>query len=288
MVFGGIAISTVLGVPLGTLLGQALGWRAVFVAVIGLGVVALACALLLVPDVEEQRSGRLADQVRAATAPPVLAMLAVGLLLIGGQFTAFTYLTPYLRQETGISSSAVSVFLLVYGLASAAGTFGGGRLADRSAATTLVAANALLILALAAFYLGGSTPALAALALAAWGLVGFGLVPALQLRVIALAGPDADLAATLSASAVNLGIALGALVGGQVVAGAGVHPVVLTGMVIVAVALPATWATRRLRPVPARTEPATPAVATACHAMCLVEASKGAANMLTDPAGAPR
>jgi MFS family permease len=83
-------------------------------------------------------------------------MLGVGLLLIGGQFTAFTYLTPYLQQVTGISGGAVSVFLLVYGVASAVGTFGGGRLADRAATTTLVAANALLILALGAVYLAGA------------------------------------------------------------------------------------------------------------------------------------
>ncbi len=288
MVFGGIAVSTVLGVPLGTLLGQALGWRAAFVAIIALGVVALVCTLLFIPDVEDHGSGRLADQLRAACAPSVLAMLGLGLLLIGGQFAAFTYLIPYLREETGISGGAVGAFLLVYGLASAVGTFGGGRLADRSAATTLVVANLLLVLALAAFYLLGSTAALAAVSLAAWGLVGFGLVPALQLRVIALAGPNADLAATLSASAVNLGIALGAFVGGRVVASVGVHQVVLTGLTIVTVALPATWATRRLQPVAAHTESATPAVATACHAMCLVEAGKAAAGMQSELVGGAR
>jgi MFS transporter, DHA1 family, inner membrane transport protein len=89
-------------------------------------------------------------------------------LVIGGQFTAFTYLTPYLQQVAGIAGGAVSGFLLVYGVASAVGTFVGGRLADRSATTTLVAASGLL-LALGAFYLAGPIPGLVAVGLAAWG-----------------------------------------------------------------------------------------------------------------------
>lgn len=285
MVFGGIAVSTVLGVPLGTLLGRGLGWRAAFVAIVALGLVVLIGALVFVPAVKGQAPVRFAEQARAALAPPVLTMLGVGLLLIGGQFTVFTYLTPYLQRVTGISGGAVSAFLLVYGVASAAGTFVGGRLADRSASRTLVAANALLILALGAVYLVGAIPGAVAVALAAWGLVGFGLVPSLQLRVISLAGPGGDLAATMGASAVNLGIALGAFAGGRVVAGAGLHPVVLAGIAVVAVALPLTWASGRLRPVPERAEPPAPAVAAACHAVCVVEAGRSAARVLGEPVG---
>lgn len=283
MVFGGIAVSTVLGVPLGTVLGRALGWRAAFVAIVALTGLALVCTVVFVPAVDGQPPPRFAEQARAAFAPPVLAVLGVGLLLIGGQFTAFTYLSPYLQQVTGIPGGAVSGFLLIYGIASAVGTFAGGRLADRSAALTLVGANALLIAALGVLYVVGSIPVLVALALAAWGLIGFGLVPSLQLRVISLAGPGGDLAATLGASAVNLGIAAGAFAGGLVVAGPGVYAVVLTGMVIVAVALPASWASRGLRPVQ-RPALAAPAVAAACHAVCLVEAGKAAATVSREPA----
>lgn len=246
MVFCGIAVSTVLGVPLGTLLGQALGWRAAFVGVIVLGAVALVATLVFVPPVEGRGGGGLTTQARAAFAPRVLAMLGVGLVVMGGQFTAFTYLAPFLTRITGVSGVVVSVFLLVYGVASAAGTVLGGRAADRSATATLLLANMLLILALGGLYLAGSTPILVAVALAAWGLVGFGLVPALQLRVISLAGSGGDLAATLGASAVNAGIAAGALVGGWATARYGVSSTVLAALVIVTVALPAAWASRLL------------------------------------------
>ena len=248
VVMGGVTVAIVVGVPLGTAIGHALGWRSAFAVVVALGLVALAAALLLVPPVPARGAGDFRDQARAALAPRVLVVLAVGLLLMGGQFTAFTYLAPYLEHVAGVSAGAVSAFLLVYGVAAAAGTFIGGKAADRGAAVTLIAANVLLMLALALLYLLGSSPVLAAVLLAAWGFVGFGLVSALQLRVVTLAGAGGDLAATLGASAVNLGIAAGSLVGGAVLAGDGVHAVVLAGLVICTVALPATWASRRLKP----------------------------------------
>jgi DHA1 family inner membrane transport protein len=248
VVMGGITVSIVVGVPLGTLIGQAISWRAAFVVVVMLAAVALAAAILLVPRVAARGAGNFAAQAHAAFAPRVLAMLGVGLLLMGGQFTAFTYLEPYLENVTGISGGAVSGFLLIYGIAAAAGTFIGGRAADRSATVTLVAANALLLPALGLLYLLGSVPVAVAVVLAGWAIVGLGLVPALQLRVIGLAGEGADLAATLGVSAVNAGIAGGSLVGGAVVAGSGVHSVVLAALLVCAVALPASWATGLLVP----------------------------------------
>ena len=262
MVFGGFSVATVLGVPLGTLIGQAMGWRATFVAVVILGVVALILTLVLIPPVELGGSRGAGAQARAAFAPRVLAMLGVGFLLLGGQFTALTYLSAFLGDITGISGQLISVFLLVFGIATAVGTFAGGRAADRGAATTLIVANTLLVLALALLYLIGSIPILVAVALAAWGLIGFGLVPSLQLRVITLAGRGGDLAATLGVSAVNLGIASGAVVGGWAGARWDVNATVVAATLICLVALPATWATRLLRAPgsdPATDEPATQA-----------------------------
>ncbi|MEV0521999.1 MFS transporter [Streptomyces sp. NPDC050439] len=121
MVFGGIAVSTVLGVPLGTLVGQAWGWRAAFAGILALAVVALVAVLLWVPPVSGGGSGGLAAQARHAFAPRVLAVLGTGLLLMGGQFTAFTYLAPYVEDVTHVPGAAVSAFLLIFGVASAAG-----------------------------------------------------------------------------------------------------------------------------------------------------------------------
>ena len=264
MVFGGIAVSTVIGVPLGTLVGQLLGWRATFVGIVILGVIALITTLTLVPPVRSPGTARIGAQARSAFAPRVIATLAVGFLLLGGQFTALTYLAEYLKDITGIPGSLISVFLLAYGVASAVGTFVGGKFADRSATKTLVVANILLVVAFAGLYVFGGSSILAAITLALWGLVGFGLVPSLQLRVITLAGPGGDLAATLGASSVNAGIAVGALGGGAVLAATGAHAVVLTALITCAVALPATWAIGRLKVPSSTVEPASaPATVTA-------------------------
>lgn len=247
VVMGGITVAIIIGVPVGTAIGNALGWRAAFLAVVILGLIALTATLTLVPPVSPRGAASVAQQAGAALAPRVLAMLAVALVVMGGQFTAFTYLASYLERVTGISAAAVSGFLLIYGIAAALGTVLGGKAADRSASLTLTVANALLTAVLALLYLSGSIPVLAALLLAAWGAVGFGFVPALQLRIVSLAGPGGDLAATLGASAVNLGIALGSLAGGIIVSSHGVRAALLAALIVCVAILPATWASRRLR-----------------------------------------
>jgi DHA1 family inner membrane transport protein len=247
VVFGGIAVATALGVPLGTLIGQSLGWRATFVAIVIVGAVVLVASLIVVPQVPNHGIGGFTAQARHALAPRVLAVLGLGLLVMGGQFAALTFLTPYLQQVTGISGGLISVFLLAYGVANAVGTFAGGWAADKSARVTLVVANAVLIVALAVLYVGGRMPIVVALALVVWGLVGFGLVPSLQYRVVSLAGPGRDFAATLPASAVTLGIAIGSLIGGWALSGHGPKGAVITGLIICAVALPVAWLTGLLK-----------------------------------------
>ncbi len=254
MVLGGIAVSTVLGVPLGTLIGQELGWQAPFAAIVVLGLVALV-ATLVIPPVPNTGSGGFAAQARHALAPRVLAVLGLGVLIMGGQFATLTYLALFLEQVTGVPGPAVSVFLLAYGIANAVGTFAGGWAADRNAARTLVLANMLLVLALGALYLAGSVPIVVAVALCVWGLAGFGLVPSLQYRVVSLAGPGRDFAATLPASAVTAGIALGALAGGWAVSNHGASAAALAGLVICAAALPVSWAAGFLKPQPRGEQP---------------------------------
>ncbi|MFJ9821459.1 MFS transporter [Streptomyces sp. NPDC101151] len=247
LVFGGIAVSTVLGVPLGTWLGQTFGWRATFVGVVVLCALALVATLLCVPEAGGGAPAGLAAQARHAFAPRVLGMLGAGVLLMGAQFTAFTYLAPYVQDVTGVGGGSVGVFLLIFGVTSAIGTFAGGRFADRNASGTLLAGNALLVLALGGLYAFGTHAVLVAVALAGWGLVGMGVTPSLQLRIMSLAGEGEDLAVTLGASAVNAGIAAGAAFGGWVVAAHGLGQVPLAALVIAVVAFPATWATRWLR-----------------------------------------
>jgi DHA1 family inner membrane transport protein len=183
-VFGGIAVSAAVGVPLGTLVGQTFGWQATFVAVVAMGTVAMAAAVGLVPDVAQPGSSGTRAQARHALAPRVLAILAIGFLLMGGQFAGLTYLATYLSEITGVSGAMTTIFLLCFGVANAVGTMFGGREADRDAAGTLLRANLILVAALAVLSVTDATPILTAVALAAWGLVGFGLVPSLQHRVV--------------------------------------------------------------------------------------------------------
>jgi DHA1 family inner membrane transport protein len=185
IVFGGVAISTVVGVPLGTLVGQTLGWHATFAGIVILGGGALALAMTFVPRVQAGSSGRLGDEARSIVTFPVVATLGVGFLIIGGQFTALTFLAAFLDRVTGISGGAISGVLLAFGIATAAGAFASGHAADRSAAGMLIAANA---------------------GIATGALVGGAVVAELGVRQVALAGALillVSLPATAAASALG-------------------------------------------------------------------------------------
>jgi MFS transporter, DHA1 family, inner membrane transport protein len=246
MVFGGIALATVLGVPVGAYLAHLAGWRACFLAVAVLALLSLCAMLMLLPRGDRERRGGFSAQVRSAFAPPVLAMLGIGMLLIGSQFGAYTYMAPYLKGVTGASAVSIATYLLIYGAAGAAGMFAGGKLADRNSPRTLIIGNAMLLPTLAALYWFGTVPLAVAAALGAWGFLSFAMVPSLQLRVVGLARCGADLAGTLSASALNVGIALGSLAGGWAVTNFGVGSVVLLGLGLCTAVLPATFASRNL------------------------------------------
>ena len=244
-VFSGVAVSGAVGVPLGTLVGQALGWRGAFAAVAALGVVALVALTALAPPVPGSAGGA-GDQARHAFAPRVLAVLALHVLVFAALYAAVTYVVPFMEAVTGISGPLISVFLLVYGGANAVGSLAGGRFADRDAARTLVVATAGITAALLALHLVGAVPALVAAVLLALGLVAAGMVPSLQYRVVELAGPGGALAQSLPASAANLGVAAGSLAGGVAIDALSVSAAMVTGSAIGLGAVAVAWATRRL------------------------------------------
>jgi MFS transporter, DHA1 family, inner membrane transport protein len=246
MVFGGIALATVLGVPVGTYIAQLAGWRTCFLAIGALALLSLGAALKFLPGDDQRRSRGFVAQVKNAFAPSVLAMLGIATLVIGGQFSAFTYMAPFLKEVTGASAESIGIYLLLYGAAGAAGMFAGGKFADWNSISTLVIVNVMLLPTLAILYWFGTIPFVTAAALALWGFLSFALVPSLQLRVVSLARCGADLAATLSASAVNVGIAIGSITGGWALTNYGLDSVVLLGLVLCVLALPATIASRKL------------------------------------------
>jgi DHA1 family inner membrane transport protein len=246
-VFGGIALATVLGVPLGTVVGRWLGWPATFAAVFALALVALAAAALAVPAIPGEDRGGFRSQSAHALASRVLVVLPVGFLIFGGQFSALTYITPFLEEVSGVTPGWVAVVLVGYGIANAVGNWLGGRAADRNVTATLVVINVVLIAVLGGLVLFGTSPVIALPLLIAWGLVGFAFIPAFQHRVVGLAGPGRDLASMLPPSAVTGGIAAGALVGGLVFDRSGAEGAFVAGWVITVAVLPLTVITARLR-----------------------------------------
>ncbi|GAA1584291.1 MFS transporter [Kribbella sancticallisti] len=249
VVISGIAVSAAVGVPLGTLLGQAVGWRGSFVAIIGLAVLVLIATAALVPSVPSTGGGA-GNQAKYAFAPRVLAVLGLNFLLFAALFSALTYIVPFLERVTGISGALISVFLLAYGVATAVGSFGGGRYADANAARTLIIGSAGVAVSLLVLYLVGSIPALVAPALLALGLFGMGMAPSIQYRVVSLAGPGGQLASSLPASAINVGIAFGSLAGGVALDRFTTSSVVVTALIIATLAIPVAWATSYLTPQP--------------------------------------
>ena len=252
MMFMGLTVAIVTGVPLGTFIGQTFGWRATFWAVAGLGLVAFAAIALLLPaNLKREEPAGLMEQVRVLGSGRLLIVFAMTALGYGGTFVTFTFLSPLLQEVTGLSENTVSLMLVLYGAAIALGNVVGGKVADRDPVRALVVLFALQAAVLVLFTFTAPSPALALVTLAALGFLSFANVPGLQLYVVAMAQrhrPAAvDVASALNIAAFNLGIAAGAWIGGLVVAsplGLGATPWV--GAILVAGALGLTLASGAL------------------------------------------
>lgn len=222
MMFMGLTVAIVTGVPLGTWIGQSFGWRATFWAVSGIGLIALAGIAALLPGkLPRAAAAPLADQVRVLGSGRLLLVYGMTALGYGGTFVAFTYLSPILQDVTGYSEGAVSLILILYGLAIAIGNLVGGRIANADPVRALTVLFALQAVVLVLFSFTAISPVLTLITLAALGFLQFANVPGLQLYVVQLARlhrPGAvDVASALNIAAFNLGIALGAWLGGVVV-----------------------------------------------------------------------
>jgi DHA1 family inner membrane transport protein len=247
VVISGVALSGALGVPLGTLVGQTLGWQGTFLAIVALAVVTLVAAAALIPSVPPATASA-GHQAKYAFAPRVLAVLFLNFIVFGTTFAALTYLVPFLQSVTGISGALLSVFLLAYGVATAIGSFGGGRYADWNAGRTLIIGSIGITASLLVLYFVGSVAWLVALVLLAWGLSHYSIVPSLQVRVITLAGPGGQLAQSLPVSAANIGIAFGAFAGGIAIDKYNAPATVITGLILGVVTIAVAWATSFLKP----------------------------------------
>ncbi|UWR00268.1 MFS transporter [Rhodobacteraceae bacterium S2214] len=245
LVFLGLTVALVTGVPLGTFIGQNFGWQSTFLGVVALGLIGFVASAILVPaNLTKNASAGIKAQLQVLTSPRLLLVYLITAVGYGGNFIAFTFLAPMLNEVTGLSAGAVSLVLLLYGASVAVGNIAGGKLADRIGAvpslTVIFAGLAISLVALGAFL----TSPIAAIAVAAfWGGFAFANVPPLQSYVVQIArevSPGAvDVASGLNIGAFNLGIAGGAWAGGLVVEGIGLAaaPYIAAGVVVVGIVL---------------------------------------------------
>ncbi|MGW0661465.1 MFS transporter [Streptodolium elevatio] len=253
LVFSGIAVASVLGVPAGAYVGELLGWRAAFVAAGGLGLglaVALAAALPALPP--DAARPRLAEPLADARVRVALVVVA---LLVTGHFAAYTYVRPVLEDVSGIRAALVGALLLGYGIAGVAGNFAAGFGATRSARGTLLLLSALL--ATTVFLvpaLGDSVWAAAAL-LVLWGVAYGGVSVSVQTWLLAAVPRAREAASALLVGVFNTAIALGAFLGGRAADGLGTASVMYLGGALASAAALVLAATRPRAERPPRREP---------------------------------
>ncbi len=220
IMFTGLTIATLLGVPLGSWIGLSFGWRATFWAVSAIGVLAFVILAAFVPrDREAPEPGPISEELKVLARPQVQMGLAMTVLGFGGVFAVFTFIQPILVQLAGYTEAAVSPILLVFGAGLVVGNLVGGRLADRALAPALLGTLALLSVVLVAAGFAFHDKAGAAVAAFALGAAAFATVAPLQMRVLQQAGGAGQgLASSLNIAAFNLGNAFGAWLGGAVIA----------------------------------------------------------------------
>lgn len=243
LMFTGLTVALVTGVPLGTWIGQHFGWRATFLVVSALGLISMIGSATLVPNnLKQSPSASLVKQMSVLVKPRLLLVYAMTAVGYGGTFVAFTFLASILESVSGFPSSAIGLIMLVYGVSVAIGNIFGGKMADRIGP---ISALSYIFLALAAvlvlFYFTAPYPWLALVTVLLWGAFAFGNVPGLQVYVVQIAERETphavDVASGLNIAAFNVGIALGALIGGHIVDQYRLIDTAWVGAVIVLVAL---------------------------------------------------
>ncbi len=233
LVMLGLSVANVIGVPAATWLGQHLGWRSAFWAVAVLAVLTVAMVLMFVPSVPGDRDATGRRELAAFAKPQVWLTLVAGAVGFGGMFAVYTYIAPIITEVGGLGDSAVPVFLLVFGLGMVAGTWVAGELADWSIFRSLLGSSLGMGVVLLAFW---------ALSPTGWGAlpvvflittIGSVLVVNLQLRLMEVAGDAQTLGAAMNHASLNVANALGAWLGGLVIAaGYGLRSTALVGVAL--------------------------------------------------------
>ncbi|MDR4226705.1 MFS transporter [Bacillus mojavensis] len=251
IMFTGLTVATVTGVPFGTFIGQQLGWRFAFMVIIAVGIIAVIANGILVPsNLRKGTKTTMRDQFKLVTNGRLLLLFVITALGYGGTFVVFTYLSPLLQEVTGFKAGTVAIILLVYGIAIAIGNMIGGKLSNRNPIGALF--YMFIIQALVLFTLTFTAPYKIAglITILFMGLLAFMNVPGLQVYVVMLAErfvPSAvDVASAINIAAFNAGIALGSFLGGVITDSIGLIHTAWIGALMVAGAVILTGWSRLL------------------------------------------
>ncbi|WP_158299733.1 MFS transporter [Glycomyces paridis] len=241
VVFTGGSLGPMLGVPAGTWLGQVAGWQATFLALAGLGLLALLTLAAALPSrpTRNEHAGR-------GTTPDArryALVLATSVLTVGGFFAVFTYTAEFVTAVAGIAAALMGPLLLARGIVDFGGIAAGGILSDRNQRLAVLLPSVLLTATLAAMFALGTNPWVAGGAVVATGLAMGMYTPAIQNRVMEFAPGGTDTASAGSSIAYNVGIALGSGLGGLTIAQFGTRGIALTGALMAAAGLAAALAT---------------------------------------------
>jgi DHA1 family inner membrane transport protein len=251
LMFSGLTLANVVGVPAGTALGQAFGWRASFWAIVPIGLIAAAAVFKLVHPQAAVATG-LIHEFRVLRNPRVLLVLAMSVLGSASLFCVLTYVTPTLESVTGVSPRGVTAVLLLFGIGITAGNFIGGALSDRHPIRFLVMSIVAVVAALVCLYFAEPFAVPMVITLLGWGALVFAAGTPLQARIVDQASAAPNLASTLNQGAFNLGNASGATLGGMLLtAGFGYRQLPIASIVValcmLALALVSAWLDRKHR-----------------------------------------
>ena len=244
LMFTGLTLANVLGVPLGTALGQVYGWRSTFWAVTVIGVIALIGLIRFLPIKRDEEKLDMRAELAALKGAGIWLSLSMTVLFSASMFALFTYVAPLLGDVTGVSPRGVTWTLLLIGLGLTLGNILGGKLADRRLAATLMGVFAAMGVISTALSWTSTALIPAEITLFLWATAAFAAVPALQVNVVSFGRAAPNLVSTLNIGAFNLGNALGAWVGGTVIdQGLGLTRVPLAAAALAVLALIVTLIT---------------------------------------------
>ncbi|AJY74842.1 MFS transporter [Paenibacillus beijingensis] len=237
IMMAGLTIANIIGVPMGTFIGQQMGWRATFGSIAIIGAVTLIGILIFIPHIRQDKPASIVQQISDLFNRKLLLFLLIAVLGNAGLFAVFTYITPLLVQVTGFAEHSVTWILVLFGFGVTIGNIVGGKLADWKLMPSILGIYFTICVILTLFTFTVHSPIVSVATIFLWGAASFAVFPGLQVRIMSLAQSAPALASTTSHSAGNLGNATGAFIGGSVITHLSLTSLPWVGAVLVGLAL---------------------------------------------------